>query len=652
MSDVRPSYFWRTTQLLRALNHGSTRTLRSPRSVNGDGKSRAGCPAHFLATDRALVIHSLCDDPILDRVTRLGPAVSEADLIRSVTVAQEQHIRLFSKQLDHVSELLVVLYEVLYDKNGYYYVKLKQRFLSQMSNFASLLQQKTRVMADIAQSRSFGRAVALTRFQLSDVENVLLQSRVTKLMDRFFTLSKFFLSSAPPLRSRSLRVASEGIAEATEGKVSTAPVHAKLHDKPATLGELSTHRCCTISHCIATVLKSLKRLIFIITFGLALHIAVKNRDDPNSDVDKIFEGFGEIVLGWWLVGALVVSVNQLAIPYAHLFNLPVGTSWSSKGIFDSAMTVSMLFVSTFLLYQYSLLSASPAIDDAAPSYNTTVDSFESQDILEQMRDGIASVCPLFFLIFCAVGVLALTLGCPCFRSRKFVWKTLPRVVVAPFCLPTFADSWVGDVLTSYTKAFNHVATLATSVEVHSALMDWGTCKETITSLHSNSSLVPSGTAEPASVADGGSAVDSTKVVTAALLGLPLWWRLMQNIRVFVHTRRAWPALANALKYAMALSLSIITSLQVHSGEAEMTGSLFITYVVCYVVATLYAFLWDIFMDWGLITFVIRIKSPSKSSKHRRHCMCCLAKGKCRIVCQPVLRHKKRRRFGLAVFVEY
>lgn len=62
--------------------------------------------------------------------------------------------------------------------------------------------------------------------------------------------------------------------------------------------------------------------------------------------------------------------------------------------------------------------------------------------------------------------------------------------------------------------------------------------------------------------------------------------------VFVFSR--WPHLGNALKYATAMSVSLFGTFQ----PAAMHKSPL--WVLCFVIATLYQYTWDIFMDWDLL----------------------------------------------------
>ena len=88
--------------------------------------------------------------------------------------------------------------------------------------------------------------------------------------------------------------------------------------------------------------------------------------------------------------------------------------------------------------------------------------------------------------------------------------------------------------------------------------------------------------------------------------LPAWFRFAQCLRRYRDTREAFPHLVNAGKYSTTFFVVIFSSLSNYF-QADATGasaaaakSLFYAYLLAAVVSSLYAYAWDIKMDWGLL----------------------------------------------------
>ena len=119
------------------------------------------------------------------------------------------------------------------------------------------------------------------------------------------------------------------------------------------------------------------------------------------------------------------------------------------------------------------------------------------------------------------------------------------------------------------------------------------------------------------------------VLKPLLCALPLWCRFMQALRVYHDTHKRWPALGNALKYAIAHLVVLFGVLhnplwskevEEHPHEALLNGTLWDkegiapwegqqesatdslvhhAWVAAYVTSTLYTFAWDVRIDWRL-----------------------------------------------------
>jgi xenotropic and polytropic retrovirus receptor 1 len=91
------------------------------------------------------------------------------------------------------------------------------------------------------------------------------------------------------------------------------------------------------------------------------------------------------------------------------------------------------------------------------------------------------------------------------------------------------------------------------------------------------------------------------VVTPVICALPLWCRFMQCLRVYHDTQRRFPALPNALKYAVSLLVVLFGALhpQVVASFSAETAWIQVAWLLSYLGNTFYTFFWDVYMDWRL-----------------------------------------------------
>eukprot|EP00928_Gymnodinium_smaydae_P008914 TRINITY_DN13292_c0_g2_i1.p1 TRINITY_DN13292_c0_g2~~TRINITY_DN13292_c0_g2_i1.p1 ORF type:complete len:750 (-),score=90.13 TRINITY_DN13292_c0_g2_i1:282-2483(-) len=85
--------------------------------------------------------------------------------------------------------------------------------------------------------------------------------------------------------------------------------------------------------------------------------------------------------------------------------------------------------------------------------------------------------------------------------------------------------------------------------------------------------------------------------SVVLLLFPNVLRICQNLRILVKTRKRHPHLTNTCKYVAGLLVSLFGL--VHQRPVAHHW-FYYCWLVCFVGSTLYAFLWDVFMDWVLV----------------------------------------------------
>ena len=164
-------------------------------------------------------------------------------------------------------------------------------------------------------------------------------------------------------------------------------------------------------------------------------------------------------------------------------------------------------------------------------------------------------------------------------QRASLGRTIGRVLVSPFSAPTFAHSFVADVFTSMPKcAFDLFYTLCVygTGEAPWGAGEWNNKQLAFTNgLHiCTESNAP------------------YRAARLVLSVLPFWLRLMQCARGYYDGRcQQRRHLANGLKYCCSISVVVLSSL----ADGTHTRA----WLALSIISTVYALLWDVFIDWGL-----------------------------------------------------
>lgn len=201
----------------------------------------------------------------------------------------------------------------------------------------------------------------------------------------------------------------------------------------------------------------------------------------------------------------------------------------------------------------------------------------------------------------AFGFVMLHLLVPSSANRRLLWVTIGRVVASPIVMPAFRDGYLGDVFTSFSTPLQQIVTF-----FHVSFATNGT--------FDMYSRIPDGTSmnlTAAAAISSNYTTDSTSLAPptwalALCSGLPLWFRLMQNAHIIFRFKDNKKAVANACKYAISLALVILSSFGKISSSYDETDTssydiaYFWGYIFCYTISTLYSWIWDVTMDWGLI----------------------------------------------------
>ncbi|KAI1311892.1 hypothetical protein EDD11_003293 [Mortierella claussenii] len=170
------------------------------------------------------------------------------------------------------------------------------------------------------------------------------------------------------------------------------------------------------------------------------------------------------------------------------------------------------------------------------------------------------VCVIAAILFCPLPVMNS-------GARKWFLQSFGRLLVSGYYGVEFRDFFLADELNS----------LAYSIEQFEFALcaytqDWENLTQTCTT----------------------SKIWLTPFVTA----IPSWFRFLQCLRRYRDTLEWFPHLVNAGKYFSTLAQLFVYFTYRHYG----TGQIKVVYIVVSLLASMYTYSWDVYMDWGLLRF--------------------------------------------------
>lgn len=156
-----------------------------------------------------------------------------------------------------------------------------------------------------------------------------------------------------------------------------------------------------------------------------------------------------------------------------------------------------------------------------------------------------------------------------------------RIACTPFYSVQFVDGFVTDLLTSVAKVFIqiHLSFIILFIKAYKLI--------------ENDSLINQ---ESITISYLKIYLESKAfkyIVNPTIIILPLTLRLLQCFRKSVDSGYRWPHLGNACKYASAIVTISYVTFQPHLHQNSL-------WRLCFVLTTLYQFIWDITMDWGFL----------------------------------------------------
>ncbi|XP_035220946.1 LOW QUALITY PROTEIN: xenotropic and polytropic retrovirus receptor 1-like [Stegodyphus dumicola] len=162
------------------------------------------------------------------------------------------------------------------------------------------------------------------------------------------------------------------------------------------------------------------------------------------------------------------------------------------------------------------------------------------------------------------------------HARFWLLRVLGRIIAAPFFHVGFADFWLADQLNSLVPV---LVDFQYFVCFYATDLDW----------HVNT--------------DSNKCVDDIGLISRPIVAcLPAWFRFAQCLRRYRDTHEAFPHLVNAGKYSTTFFNVAFSSLYVYSKDSygyTWQNPFFYLWIVFGFISSIYTYIWDIKMDWGL-----------------------------------------------------
>mmetsp|Transcript_24061 Transcript_24061/g.38821 ORF Transcript_24061/g.38821 Transcript_24061/m.38821 type:complete len:676 (+) Transcript_24061:242-2269(+) len=156
------------------------------------------------------------------------------------------------------------------------------------------------------------------------------------------------------------------------------------------------------------------------------------------------------------------------------------------------------------------------------------------------------------------------------------------IIIAPFGRARFRDCYLADYFCSMQKVFSDL-----QYSICFYAFEIGTLS------------VSSGIAQ----SSAGYCTNLGPFLVPLVHAIPYWFRFNQCLHRYLETHKRWPNLANAFKYTLCQLSVIIGSLHPFFSEYQAPWSPYRLFWICLIIiTTLYTYIWDLILDWGLLEF--------------------------------------------------
>ncbi|TYZ67326.1 hypothetical protein PybrP1_011226 [[Pythium] brassicae (nom. inval.)] len=271
----------------------------------------------------------------------------------------------------------------------------------------------------------------------------------------------------------------------------------------------------------------------------------------------VYRGVGCLLLLHWLVGVSLFVWRKARINYRYIFELDPRTTQQYTQVFSDATNMTIVFLANVLLY-----------------YKVVNGYFPEALLHRGYYPLLLCAYTFYFYVVRAWG------------QQRGLLRTVLEIVCSPFYAVTFFHTFVGNYLTSVVKVSQDLC--------------WSVCffatKEFL-----EKDAAPGEFSDP----EAGCSHNFyyANVVVPLLCAFPLWWRFLQCLRRIYDSKTWWPSLPNAFKYALAQVVALFGLFHpfyaASSDQHDDTDAFRVTWVVLFTLGSLYTWVWDVTMDWGL-----------------------------------------------------
>jgi len=275
--------------------------------------------------------------------------------------------------------------------------------------------------------------------------------------------------------------------------------------------------------------------------ALPLYVLSLGGDPPDyTNVVIVYRGTWLVVLYVFLCGVNVFVWEKYNINYLQIFSLEAKGVSYFMDFFEAAATLAFLWSLGIILYLWT----------------------SSSTLSFGLGFSPLALSLLFWVIILSPSNIFYK------HTRQWIFNHVASILWGPYAVTNFASCWVADQFTSATVA----------------LVDFE-----YTICHYFLYI-------------GGLNCDSLhRILQPICVAFPFIWRLMQCLIQYRDSSNT-NHLLNAGKYATSLCAIFFSTIHLITQENPNSWSVFRTYwVMAISLSTMYSYMWDIIMDWGLFT---------------------------------------------------
>jgi hypothetical protein len=255
----------------------------------------------------------------------------------------------------------------------------------------------------------------------------------------------------------------------------------------------------------------------------------------------------------WLWGLSLFFWMKTKINYVYVLEIDPKTKISYLAVFRLAAVGTVMWMTAFLLY---VGAAKGKLQLLSIPYN---------------------YYPAL-LVMLSLGLLVLPLNVLHRSARYGLFATLFQVLITPFGSLRFKDFFLADVLCSFVRPAIDLGYTGCWLGTGVWLSD-GNNDSTITKYAICQQV-------------------TIKYFNPIISYLPYWIRFLQCLRKYKETKRVFPHILNAMKYftsIIAITFATVNSFVFNDNWGYMKW----IWIVAIAVSSVYSFLWDVCVDWGL-----------------------------------------------------